>query len=121
MLFIFINFSNENRKNSLKILIHLTAALILADTLWILFASPGKTIKKTVNIIYWQSLVSINSLCFFLAVVEAILKLILVGLFLYDYRSIFSNDFRFLLNFDYKMAELSHPEIPSNYNNYSCY
>jgi len=107
MLFIFSNFSKENKKYYSKILIHLLIGLILADIFWFIFISPIKNYKKTVNVDYMESLDSLHSFCFFMGILEILIKLVILALTLYDYRNFFYNDINFLLNFNYKIPE--HP------------
>ncbi len=111
MLFIFSNLNTENKKYYAKVFIHLLVGLILADCFWFIFISPGKSYKKSINILYLESLNSLKSFCFFLAIVEVLIKLALVALLTYDYRCFFPSELGFLLNFDYKIQEIPQEDI----------
>lgn len=108
MLFIFSNFNTENKKYYSKVFIHLLVGLILADCFWFIFISPSKSYKKSINILYLESLNSMHSFCFFLAILEILIKSALLALIAYDYRSFFPNELGFLLTFDYKIQEIPH-------------
>jgi hypothetical protein len=111
MLFIFSNLSNENKKYYSKVLIHLLIGLSIADILWLIFIIPtNKNYKKSINISYLESLDSMNYLCFYLGIFEILFKLVILSLILYDYRCFFPNQLNFLMNFDYKIPEISNDD-----------
>lgn len=118
MLFIFSNLNTENKKYYAKVIIHMLVGLTLADCFWFIFISSGKSYKKSINILYTESLNSLKSFCFFLATLEVLIKLALLALLAYDYRSFFPSELGFLLNFDYKIHEIPQedPMMMSNYN-----
>jgi hypothetical protein len=108
MLFIYSNFSTENKKYYSKVFIHLLIGLVLADCFWFIFIYPGKSYKKSINIVYLESLNSMHSFCCFLGIFEILIKLVLFALIIYDYRSFFPNELSFLLTFDYKIQDIPH-------------
>ena len=113
MLFIFSNFTNENKKYYSKVLIHLVIGLIFADTIWIIFITPNANYRKSINLKYLESLNSMHSFCFYLGIFEILVKVVILALAAYDYRNFFSSEVSFLFNFDYKINEIPNEEILS--------
>ena len=59
---------------------------------------------------YFESLNSMRIFCFYLGILEIIIKKTMLALVVYDYRSLFPNELSFLLTFDYKIKEIPHED-----------
>ena len=62
----------ENTKFYTKIILHILAALLVADIIWLIIIMP--TWNATVKNDYWESISGLHSFVLFLAFVELFLK-----------------------------------------------
>ena len=100
MLIVLNNFYNQNPKLISKIIIHLLSLLSVADIIWLIFMSGAWSHKTQDSLhLYWDSLKVMHSIIYFLAVVELILKLLLVYYLFVDYKDKYS--WKELIKFNY--------------------
>jgi hypothetical protein len=105
MLVILGRFYNENSKFYAKVLIHMLAALVFVDILWLIIIMPYWNSNSASKNIYWESLSGIHSFVLFIAFLELFLKVGIAGLIFNEYRQVYGNDIGYLLKLSYTKNE----------------
>ena len=86
-------------------MIHITICLILGDLFWISIVNSNLRTRKSTNLIYLNSLSGVETLINYLGVFEILIKFVILGALVFDFRSVFPSEIKFLANFDYKLPE----------------
>ena len=110
-LFIYSNVSTESKKYFSKIMIHITICLIFGDLFWITILNSNLKTKKSVNLTFLKSLSGMQSFINFLGIFEILIKFVILGALIFDFRTVFPSDTKFLVNFYYKLPESTNEEI----------
>jgi hypothetical protein len=101
VLILLNNFYNENSYFYLKLLAHMTTAIVLVDCLWLIFVAPHWNSKADPKNAYWQSLNGVHTFTIILAFAELTVKGLLIALVVVDFRKYHPQLFSNLFNFNY--------------------
>jgi hypothetical protein len=86
-------------------MIHITICLILGDLFWISITNSNLKTRKSTNSVYLNSLSSIETFTNYMGIFEILIKFVILGALLFDFKSVFPSDLKFLANFDYRLPE----------------